>query len=127
MMHDRTPERPRYEPEIIPPDPRRAGGFHPRPRDFGADDGFAFDRQFATNDNREQPRVLIWRPSPIKIALLLLAVGLVVGAGVAILFGAILLAAPIVAIGLVALIVGLKVRRFWSRLSGSGGTVPRRR
>jgi uncharacterized protein YqhQ len=100
---DRRPERPRSEPEIIPPGRR------------GARDEFS--SVFISVDERDGVRrVTIKHPGPFAIVLSLLALGLIIAVIFLLLAGIVLVWVPIVVAGLLlALIVGA-VRYHWWRL-----------
>jgi hypothetical protein len=91
------PERPRVEPEIIPPDRRQGSGW-PRPP-YG----------FETHGTH---RIYVSRIGPFGFALIMLVVGLLAALLLLILIGAALLWIPIVAaIVVVAALSGLFRRR----------------
>ena len=91
------PERPRAEPEIIPPDRH---GRRPWPSDYG------FTQTHSTH------RVYVGRIGPLGFVLAMLIVGLLGGVLVLLLIGAALIWIPlVVAFALVATISGLLRRR----------------
>jgi hypothetical protein len=96
MTADRNrPERPRVEPEIIPPDRWRQDGWHPYAYGGGTQ------------------RVFVGRLGPLGIGLLILALGVIVAVVLLAVVGAILLWLPLVAlILLVAVFSGLRRRRW---------------
>lgn len=82
------PERPRVEPEIIPPDrsgaPRRRGPTWPPPHGFAQSHG--------------TQRVYVTRISPLGFALFVLAIGFLAAVFLFVLIGAALIWIPIVAV-----------------------------
>ena len=99
------PERPRAEPEIIPPD--RGGG--PDDRRFGGR-GPAWPPPFGTAAGRTQ-RVFIGRIGPFGFALLFLVIGMLAAVLLFILIGAALIWIPVVAVLLVVAAIGGLFRR----------------
>lgn len=85
------PERPRTEPEIIPPD--RAGGHDGNP---------VWQRTWQTSwgqdGSRYTQRVFVMRPGPLSSAILLLALLLIVGVIALTIIGAFLIWIPVVAL-----------------------------
>ena len=101
---DPGPERPRSEPEIIPPG---APGFDPRDRAW-----------MRGQDEYRIHRVFIARPGLPSILIALVILGVVVTLGAIVIAGALLLALPIAVVGvLLALFYG-PVRYRWHRLVG---------
>jgi hypothetical protein len=103
---DRGPERPKSEPEIIPP------GREPR-------GGRGFESIFIRVDERDGVRrIYLAQPGPGTIALGLLILGLIAAALVLVLAGVVLIWLPILVGGiLLALLVGA-LRYRWHRLRG---------
>jgi hypothetical protein len=98
MRNDRTtPERPRVEPEIIPPDRTRSSQ-RGAPY-FGADGA---------------RRVYVTRIGPLGGVLLMLAVAVFIAVGGLLLFGALLISVPLIALLLiVGVVAGLLRSRRW--------------
>jgi hypothetical protein len=95
----KRPERPRAEPEIIPPDRSRDAGSR-RP------DWPPYTQSYGTH------RIHVGRIGPIGFALVMLVVGLIAGILLLALIGAALVWIPIVAaIAIVAMISGVFRRR----------------
>jgi hypothetical protein len=95
------PERPRAEPEIIPPD--RSGGPGRRDPAWPPPDGFtpAYGTQ----------RVYIGRIGPFGFALLLLVIGFLAAVMLLILIGTALLWIPLVAVLVIAAVISRLFRR----------------
>jgi len=87
MIDDGTPERPRFEPEIIPPDGSRRRG---APRYPGALDAATF--------TGEAHRIYVGRIGPVGIALLLLIAGILAAIIFVAALGAFLIWIPIIAL-----------------------------
>jgi hypothetical protein len=86
MIEDRNqPERPRVEPEIIPPDRKPPRSAWRRQ---------AWQPSFSTAAD-EAPRVYVARLGPLGFALLMLIVGIVVGLIILAVIGAVLIWIPI--------------------------------
>jgi hypothetical protein len=87
----KQPERPRAEPEIIPPD--RTGGHRSNP---------PWQTTWQTNwgqdGTRQTQRVFVMRPGPLGFAVLMLALALIVAAIVITAIGAFLIWIPVVAL-----------------------------
>jgi len=99
MSHDHPrPERPRSEPEIIPPD--RSG----RP-----------DAEYVWTDRRSTHRIYVARPGPFSIILALLIAGLVLGAIVLLLVGLAVIWIPIVVFVVAAVLIAGFSRYYWAR------------
>jgi hypothetical protein len=100
-------ERPRVEPEIIPPDPRR-----------GARGGFdsVFIRVEEGDDGIR--RVTLKKPGPFTIVLILLAAGLLVAIVLLLLAGLVLLWIPLVIAGIVFALFSGSLRGAWQRVRG---------
>ena len=107
------PERPRVEPEIIPPrDRSRRGGFDSLfIRVEEGDDGIR--------------RVYVKRPGPFVIALILLAIGLVAALFFALLSALVLLWIPIVIIGILFAVFSVSAHDLWRRVQGWWGGIRR--
>jgi hypothetical protein len=98
----RPPERPRVEPEIIPP------GAQPRGRYPGGSFGGSY-------------RVYVAQPGPFTLFALLLLAGLVVVALVLFVVGAVLFWIPLVALVVGGLIAAAYARYYWFRLKARFG------
>ena len=98
MMDDgKAPERPRVEPEIIPPDRTRSARRGP-----------------PYVEMEDTHRVYVTRIGPVGGALLMLVIAVFVAVGGLLLFGALLISVPLVALLLiVGAIVGLLRSRRW--------------
>jgi hypothetical protein len=92
------PERPRHEPEIIPPD-----------RDFGRSS--AWPPTYGFNQTRSR-RIYVTRIGPLSFALLILIIALFAGVLLLALIGAALIWIPIAAVLLVIAAVTGLLRRF---------------
>jgi hypothetical protein len=99
-------ERPRVEPEIIPP---RAG---PRQRGFDS----LFMRVEEGDDGIR--RVYLKKPGTFSIVLILLAVGAVAALFFLLLAGLMLLWIPLVIIGILVAVFSVSARDLWSRVQG---------
>jgi hypothetical protein len=98
---DRSPERPRSEPEIIPPDRDRDGGF---------------SAVWMRVDERDGVRrVVIARPGLPSILLGLLIAGLIAAAILVVVAGAVLLWLPILVGGILLALLAGGVRHRWHR------------
>jgi hypothetical protein len=105
---DTPPERPRSEPEIIPPNgDRRSGASDPDARVF----------VYVDRDGRTQ-RVNVKTPGPFSIILILLTLALIAAVIFALVVGALFFLIPIAAVSLAALIAWFYARNFWYRLRG---------
>jgi hypothetical protein len=102
-------ERPRVEPEIIPPNARRGGGGFENlfVRVEESDDGFR--------------RVQIKKIGPFTLAMILLGVGLAVGIVFLLLAGLVLLWIPIVILGILFALFSVSARDAWRRVQGFFG------
>jgi hypothetical protein len=102
-------ERPRVEPEIIPPNARRGGGGFENlfVRVEESDDGFR--------------RVQIKKIGPFTLAMILLGVGLAVGIVFLLLAGLVLLWIPIVILGILFALFSVSARDMWRRVQGFFG------
>jgi len=94
------PDRPRSEPEIIPPQRNRAGADQP-PYIW-----------LSTEENSGTQRIFVTRPGPFAIIAALAVIGLVVAAIVLVLLGAILIWIPVV----IFIISAVLLRQYWRRL-----------
>jgi hypothetical protein len=94
------PDRPRSEPEIIPPQRNRAGA------DPQSHIWVSVDEQGGTQ------RIYLARPGPFAIIAALAVIGLVVAAIVLVLLGAMLIWIPVV----IFIISALLLRHYWHRL-----------
>jgi hypothetical protein len=95
------PEFPRVEPEIIPPERGRAQAYR------SAGDWF-FDR-------RATSQVYVGRIGPWSIMGIVLLIGLVAGATLAILLGTLLIAVPLIGIVIAAAMISSALRANWQR------------
>jgi len=106
-MSERTPsgsgsERPRSEPEIIPPD--RSGG-RTRPRVW-----------IAVDENGEGTRrVYVARPGPFTIIVALAVLALIAAVMLIVLLSVALIWIPVVIVLVAALILSITVRQYWWR------------
>lgn len=94
-------ERPKSEPEIIPPD----RGDRPPPNAWGG-----FERSARIH------RIYIARPGPFSIFFALLITGLAVAAILLVLLGAVLLWVPVVIFVIAAFMLSGTIRHYWRRL-----------
>ena len=99
----RPPERPRSEPEIIPPD--RAG------RDGNPPWRATWQNAWGQEGMRGTQRVFVMRPGPLGSAVLLLVLALIVAAIVLTVIGAFLIWIPVVALFVVVAAVYRFLRR----------------
>lgn len=100
------PERPRSEPEIIPPD---RSDPHPGVEDDGL---------FVFVDQRGRARRMhVARPSPFSLILAFLIAGLVLAGILLLVFGVIVVLVPAIAITAAALIAYFYLRAAWRRLA----------
>jgi hypothetical protein len=98
----RPPERPRSEPEIIPPDRAERRG-----------NGYVWT---STDQHGGTHRIYVARPGPFSIIIALLIAGLVLGAIVLVLLGLALIWIPVLVFVIVALLVAGYSRYYWRRL-----------
>lgn len=82
------PERPRLEPEIIPPDRARQGSDWRQPA----------WRPFASSDTRGTQRIYVTRVGPFGAAVVMLVLALLVAAFFVVFVGALLIWIPVVAL-----------------------------
>jgi hypothetical protein len=101
MDHQNQPERPRAEPEIIPPDRSPQGSDWRQPA----------WRTYAPSDARDTQRIFVTRIGPFGGAMLMLALAILVAAFFLIIAGAVLIWIPLVAL----LVVVAAVSRFLRR------------
>jgi hypothetical protein len=108
MSNDpQQPERPRVEPEIIPPDRSRGAG----PRRPG-DRGMAWPPPpYGYTQSRGAHRIFVRRIGPLGFALLLLMIGLFGGVLLLIMIGAALLWIPLLAVVVIAAAISGVFRR----------------
>jgi hypothetical protein len=99
--HQNQPERPRVEPEIIPPDRSRQGADWRQPA----------WRPQASGDARGTQRIYVTRIGPFGGAMLMLALALLVAVFFLIIAGAVLIWIPLVAL----LVVVAAMSRFLRR------------
>jgi fatty acid desaturase len=106
MSNNDRPERPRQEPEIIPPgrDSRAQG-------DISA-------VWIGVNERDGVRRVYLKRPGPFSIFLAFLTVGLIAAVILALLAGLVLIWIPLVAAVIFVGLMGLSLRYHWRRLQG---------
>ena len=111
--HRPRAERPRVEPEIIPP--------HARTRQRG------FDSMFVRVEEGDDGirRVYLKKPDTFSIVLILLAAGAVAALFFLLLAGLMLLWIPLVIIGILFAVFSISARDLWSRVQGWFGG-PRR-
>jgi hypothetical protein len=96
-------DKPRSEPEIIPP-----GGRSPRE-----------DSQiFIALDDGRGGRVYVARPGPFTIILVLMIVGLIAAVILVALLGFVLIWIPIVIAVIAAAFLSASIRHYWQRLFG---------
>jgi hypothetical protein len=98
----RPPERPRSEPEIIPPD--RGGGTRAKP------DVFVW-----VADGEGMRRATLTLPGPLTIFLVLALIALVAGVILIVVLGAVLLWIPVVILMFGALLLAAAARQYWAR------------
>ncbi len=100
-------ERPRVEPEIIPPNARRGGRR-------------AFENIFVRVEESDDGirRVQIKKLGPFTLALILLGIGLAVGIVFLLLAGLVLLWIPIVIVGILFALFSVSARDMWRRVQG---------
>jgi hypothetical protein len=99
---DSGPERPRSEPEIIPPD--RAGG-RPRPRVWvSVDEG--------TDGVR---RVYVAQPGPFTLILALVVLGLIAAIMLMVLLSVALIWIPVVIVLVATVVLTVTFRQYWWR------------
>lgn len=99
------PERPRSEPEIIPPDHSRG------PNDRGPSDRSQSWTSYGFTQTRGSHRVYVSRIGPFGFALIMLVVGFLVAILLLILIGAALIWIPVVAVFVVIAAISGLLRR----------------
>jgi len=98
----RPPERPRSEPEIIPPDRAERRGSE-----------YVW---MTVDEHGGTQRIYLARPGPFAIIVALLLAGLVLAAIVLLLLGLVLVWIPVVVLVLAALVLAGYIRYYWARL-----------
>ena len=96
MPRQKPPEYPRVEPEIIPPE-------QSHPRAYRSEADWLFDQ-------RRSGRIFVARIGPWSIMGIVLLIGLVAGATLAILLGTLLIAVPIVGLLIAAAMISNALR-----------------
>jgi hypothetical protein len=96
------PERPRAEPEILPPD--RTGRTNPPWQSN-------WQTSWGQDGTRRTQRIFVMRPGPLGFAAIMLVVGLIVGAVLLALIGTLLIWIPAVAICVVIAAIWRLFRR----------------
>ena len=95
-----TPEQPRFEPEIIPPDHTTGGAFrNERAGDAANENVFVF-----IDERGGMRRIHVGRPSPFSILLAFLVGGAVLAGLLLLTFSVVVVLLPIIAIAAAALI-----------------------
>lgn len=109
------PERPRAEPEIIPPgapDPRRPGA-QAGPEDFSGGTVFiTVDQDGRTRYARIKP------PGPFAVAMGLIVLAVIVGAILLVALGMVLFWVPVVVITIAVLVFSSYLKAAWARFVG---------
>lgn len=109
------PERPRAEPEIIPPgapDPRGQGP-GAGPEDFAGGSVFiTVDRDGRTRYTRIEP------PGPFAVAMGVLVLGAIVGAVLLLALGVVLFWVPVIVITIAVLVFSSYLKAAWRRFMG---------
>ena len=98
----RSPERPRSEPEIIPPG-----------RPAGDGDGFVWT---AIDERGETHRIYVARPGPFSVIVALFLAGLALAAVVLVLLSIALFWIPVVIFIIAAFLLSGYIRYYWRRL-----------
>lgn len=98
------PERPRSEPEIIPPARSRAG----------AEDWY----EISGDETFRVHRATFRTPGPLGIIVALLVIGTIAAIVLLLILGAVLVWIPVAALAIAALVLAGTVRRYWRRLRG---------
>lgn len=109
------PEKPRSEPEILPPE--RGDALWPedlRASRQQSDFFIAFDEDGRTRYTTFKP------PGPFAIWLVLSIIGLVGAAVLMLALGFVLFLIPVVVIGAAALVLSARIRAWWRRLGPNG-------
>jgi len=110
----REPEKPRSEPEIIPPDRDEAAWTEAIHKGQPSDFFIAFDEDGRTRYTRFKP------PSPFTIWLVLIVIGLVGAAVLMLALGFVLFLIPVVAVVIAGLVLSGQIRAWWRKLGHSG-------
>jgi len=112
------PERPRFEPEIIPPG---------RESDHGGSRGTRFSGMWYTIEEDENGfrRVQFKRPGTFQIILMVLAAGLVVALFFVVLSALVLLWIPLAIAGILYALFTSSGRQMWQRVQGWFGGLRR--
>jgi hypothetical protein len=105
------PERPRSEPEIIPPGRNSGQGGNAGNPPWQATWQTGWGQNGRDDGSWRTQRVFVMRPGPLGFAVLMLALGLIVAAIVVTLIGAFLIWIPVVAL----FVAGAAVFRFLRR------------
>ncbi|NVO16819.1 MAG: hypothetical protein HXX10_22575 [Rhodoplanes sp.] len=111
-------ERPRAEPEIIPPgapDPRRPGaqpGHNAGPEDFSGTVFITVDQDGRTHYTKIEP------PGPFAVAMGLIVLGVIVGAILLVALGMVLFWVPVVVITIAVLVFSSYLKAAWARFMG---------
>jgi fatty acid desaturase len=109
MVNDQNqPERPRTEPEIIPPDHSASRGGNPTGQPTWQT---TWQTGWNPNGTWRTQRVFVMRPGPISSALLLLSLLLIVGAVALTVIGAFLIWIPVVVLFVAAAAIYRFLRR----------------
>ena len=108
---NREPEKPRSEPEIIPPGRDEALWTEAVRSGRQRSDFFiAFDEDGRTRYTTFKP------PGPFTIWLVLIVIGLVGAAGLMLALGFVLFLIPVVAVAIAALLLSGQIRAWWRKL-----------
>jgi len=121
------PEKPRSEPEILPPSP---GGDSPWSRDTDWPDAGRAALEgdanpsgtgvFITVDEQGRTQYRHFTPpGPFTIGVVLGLLGLIGAAILLLVFGLVLFLIPVIAIAVVALVLSSRIRTWWRRLTQS--------
>lgn len=117
-MDDRYPnresEKPRSEPEIIPPGRDEALWTEAQRSGQRSDFFIAFDEDGRTRYTTFKP------PSPFTIWLVLIVIGLIGAAVLMLALGFVLFLIPVAAVAIAALVLSGQIRAWWRKL-GQGG------
>lgn len=107
-MNERNdqPERPRVEPEILPPAGAPTGA-----RERGAAEQFVFVDRFG-----QSHRIFLKRPSPFAVFAWLVVAALVAATLIALVLGFMLLAIPLLLAALALAMLSASLQRSWGRL-----------
>lgn len=99
------PTRPRFEPEIIPPDRSQR-----QDRDRSRR---ATSNLWASMESEEGPRVYVAKPGPLGTILVAVAIGIILGMTLLALLGVFLFSLPVVGAIICALILSSVIRRYF--------------